>query len=329
MQAVISVVVPIYNVEKYLHRCVDSIINQTYKNLEIILVDDGSLDSCPKICDDYSKKDNRIKVIHKKNGGLSDARNAGMKIAKGEYISFVDSDDWIEHEMMERLYEVMVETNGDIASCGVRMVWDDNTPSKMLTKSNGKFVLDSCEKAMDSLISAEIIQTVWNKLYKTEIVKKILFPYGKINEDEFWTWQVVAASNKVVSIDIPLYNYFQRAGSIMQGGNSFNPYLVLEAKCSRYEYIEKHFPRLKDKCCVDLLYTCLYQAQRTKLLLPKNKSKESIDKISKIVKQHQPNNDFLKTLNIKKRLRIKSIYYNFKTICTIQSLLGIGNKSNI
>ena len=119
MDSLISVIVPIYNVEKYLERCVESIINQTYKNLEIILVDDGSPDNCPQMCDDYAKKDSRIKVVHKKNGGLSDARNAGMKVATGEYVSFIDSDDYISLDFYETLLETIVDNDSDIVECSV------------------------------------------------------------------------------------------------------------------------------------------------------------------------------------------------------------------
>ena len=122
MNPMISVIVPIYNVEKYLARCVDSIVNQTYKNLEIILVDDGSPDRCPQMCDDYAEKDSRIKVIHKKNGGLSDARNAGMAVATGEYISFIDSDDWIETSMFELLLNNIFQYDCEISCGGIMMV---------------------------------------------------------------------------------------------------------------------------------------------------------------------------------------------------------------
>ena len=126
----ISVIVPIYNVEKYLDRCVDSIINQTYKNLEIILVDDGSPDNCPQMCDDYAKKDSRIKVVHKENGGLSDARNVGMEVATGEYVSFIDSDDYISLDFYETLLETIVDNDSDIVECGVVKFYEDNSFDK-------------------------------------------------------------------------------------------------------------------------------------------------------------------------------------------------------
>ena len=139
----ISVIVPIYNVEEYLNRCVESIVNQTYQKLEIILVDDGSPDNCPRMCDDWAKKDSRIKVIHKENGGLSDARNAGMKITTGEYISFIDSDDYIETCMIEILYEAIKKYDCDIASCRVRIVMDDKPSIPLTSAIDNKKVFDN------------------------------------------------------------------------------------------------------------------------------------------------------------------------------------------
>ena len=134
--AKISVIVPVYKVEAYLDKCISSIANQTYRNLEIILVDDGSPDNCPAMCDTWAEKDSRIRVIHKTNGGLSDARNAGMAIATGELMTFVDSDDWIAPDMCEHLYQRLAGDNSDIATCGVQMVWEDKTPSRTLTRES-------------------------------------------------------------------------------------------------------------------------------------------------------------------------------------------------
>ena len=132
MDSLISVIVPIYNVEKYLQKCVDSIINQTYKNLEIILVDDGSPDNCPKMCDDYAEKDSRIKVVHKENGGLSDARNVGMEVATGEYVSFIDSDDYISLDFYETLLETIVDNDSDVVECGVVKFYENEKFIKKL-----------------------------------------------------------------------------------------------------------------------------------------------------------------------------------------------------
>ena len=165
-QQKISVIVPVYRVEAFLDRCVQSIAEQSYKNLEIILVDDGSPDNCPAICDAWAERDSRIKVVHKQNGGLSDARNAGMAIATGEFMGFVDSDDWIAPDMYQHLYDLLETDGSDIAACGVEMVWEDGTPSRMLTKA-GCCVLNQ-EDAMRAIIEESWLkQPVWNKLYKT------------------------------------------------------------------------------------------------------------------------------------------------------------------
>ena len=329
MSALISVIVPIYKVEQYLTRCVDSIMNQTYQNLEIILVDDGSPDRCPYICDEYASQDSRVKVIHKENGGLSDARNVGMKIVSGEYVCFIDSDDWIELSMIETLYNLLIAHDCDISSGGIKMVWEDNRPFQVLYPFEGCHVLEDKEYALDCLMSNQyLVPMVWNKLYKTEIIKDIDFPKGKNHEDEYWSWRVISNANKIVCLETPMYNYLQRSGSIMRGSN-FNPMFVLEAHCIRYEYITSHFPKLRDKCCINLLYICLFQAQRAKLVLNKNQYKYYYKQIRKIVKEHKPRTEYMKSLVLKRRVRISSIYYFFGMVCFVQNILGIGNETNI
>ena len=183
-QPLISVIVPIYKVEEYLDRCVESIVNQTYKNLEIILVDDGSPDNCPQMCDFWAEKDSRIKVVHKENGGLSDARNAGMPFAIGDVVSFIDSDDWVELDMFEKMLSRMQKDNSDIVSCGVKWVEEDGTVIRDVTV-NANEVLDT-HSAMKELINDnKFKQHVWNKLYKYELIKGIPFEKGRYHEDVF------------------------------------------------------------------------------------------------------------------------------------------------
>ena len=230
MDKLISVIVPIYNVEKYLTKCIESIINQTYKNLEIILVDDGSPDKSPIICDEYAKKDNRIKVIHKKNGGLSDARNYGMSLATGEYISFIDSDDYIDEEMYEKMIFELINNDSDIVSCAINNVYSDRVESSYIEER----VYDT-ELALKNLIlGRDLNQTVWNKLYKKDVINGILFEKGKINEDDFWTYQVFANSKKIITLNKPLYNYIHRESSIMGQGYSEKNLNGLEARYNQY-----------------------------------------------------------------------------------------------
>lgn len=214
----ISVIIPVYNVEKYLVKCIDSVINQTYTNLEIILVDDGSPDRCPQICDEYAKKDKRIRVIHKANGGLSDARNAGIDVADGEYICFLDGDDYIAPNMYEKLYTAIKKNNADMSICNFCYV-DEN--GNILDKENmeypikdeyisGRKVLE--EKLME--LNRHYWVVAWNKLYRHEIFERCRYPVGKIHEDEYVLPMIYDGKN-VEGISDRLIYYVQRPGSIM------------------------------------------------------------------------------------------------------------------
>ena len=168
MKELITVVVPVYKVEEYIYKCVDSIINQTYKNLEIILVDDGSPDNCPKICDDYSKKDKRIKVIHKKNGGVSSARNEGLKITKGNYIVFVDSDDWIESNFIKEMLTNLINSKVDYIVCGYNRVYDGK---KEIINGNFNKKLISASNYLNKLLN---VQNGYGFVHMKMINKKVL-----------------------------------------------------------------------------------------------------------------------------------------------------------
>lgn len=256
----ISVIVPVYRVEAFLDRCVQSIAAQTYRNLEIILVDDGSPDNCPALCDAWAEKDSRIKVIHKKNGGLSDARNAGMAAASGELMGFVDSDDWIAPDMYQHLYDLLNADGSDIAACGVEMVWEDGTPSRMLTKA-GRCVLNQ-EEAMRAIIEESWLkQPVWYKLYKTALIRDIPFPVGKYHEDVFWSYQAVARAQRVSVSDKVGYYYVQRSGSIMGEGYSLKRLDAVEAMVGRCRFVTEQFPELAGLAQGQLVGSCMYHNQ--------------------------------------------------------------------
>ena len=242
-EPLISVIVPIYNVEEYLNRCVESLVNQTYKNLEIILVDDGSPDNCPQMCDDWAKKDSRIKVVHKKNGGLSDARNAGLRIATGEYIAFVDSDDWIERCYIEALYRAAADNDAELSACDVRFVPDGEEPESVNCSDDLPKVFNA-EEALSQLIKGEGFRAVaWNKLYSREILENEFFEVGKYHEDEFFTYRIIDKCEKLSYVNIPLYNYRQREGSIMQAKN--DKHLdALDAGAERLVFLKERYPAL-------------------------------------------------------------------------------------
>lgn len=280
----ISVIVPVYKVEPYLDRCVQSIVDQTWKNLEIILVDDGSPDGCARMCDEWARRDARIRVIHKENGGLSDARNAGMAAATGEYIGFVDSDDWIEPDMYRLLYEQMERTGSDIAACGIQMDWEDGTPPRQLTKV-GSCVLEA-EDAMRAVIEESWIKApVWYKLYRTELVRGIPFPVGKCHEDVFWTYQAVGSAKRVAIFDTLCYHYVQRAGSIMGEGFSLKRLDALEAKQLRLRYIQKCYPELAADAMTDLCFFCFWLAQRVLRCMEGDEREKGLQRIRQVWKQ--------------------------------------------
>ena len=239
--AEVSIIVPVYQVEKYIRQCVDSILAQTFTDFELILVDDGSKDKSGEICDEYAGMDERVKAIHKENGGLSDARNRGIDQAVGKYIMFVDSDDYIAPTMVESLYTHIICENADIAVCNFRFTFD--------TASEKNF---STEVKEEVLTGAEIfynrknernygIWTVaWNKLYKRETFGNVRFRFGKYHEDEFWANDIYQMDIKVVTIPECLYYYRQRDDSIMGKKNIARDFDIVEALQERiYIYLKQ------------------------------------------------------------------------------------------
>lgn len=241
MRELISVIVPVYGVEAYLDECVASIVAQTYDNLEIILVDDGSPDNCPAMCDRWAKKDSRIRVIHKENGGLSDARNAGLEIATGEYIAFVDSDDWIEPQMYETLYHAMKAENADMVSCNMMIYYSDHKASR----GYETYTVGKSEHFLSLLYDDTIFPVVaWNKLYRRNLWEEIRFPVGKICEDAFTTYLLVHRADKIVHIPEPMYCYRIRQNSIMTSPFSQKRMDEEESWRCNYEFMQQHYPKL-------------------------------------------------------------------------------------
>lgn len=315
----ISVIVPVYKVEAYLDKCISSIVGQTYRNLEIILVDDGSPDNCGAICDAWAEWDSRIKVIHKENGGLSDARNAGMSAATGELMGFVDSDDHIAPGMYQLLYERMIADNSDISACGVEMVFENGSPSRPLTKP-GTCILDRTA-AMEAVIRESWLkQPVWYKLYKSELVRDILFPVGKCHEDVYWTWQAVARAQKVSVFDAPCYFYVQRSGSIMGEGYSMKRLDSLEAKQQRLEYLKIHYAALENAGRIELLFSCVYAMQMSLRHLSKQKLKTAKKIIVSTWHQSKGNAG----MSFKQRIWYSLASISFEGTCRLRNLLEIG-----
>lgn len=211
----ISAIVPVYNVEKYLYRCVDSILKQTYENFELILIDDGSPDNCSQMCDELSEKDSRIKVIHQENQGLSAARNSGIKIAKGNYLTFIDSDDWISNTMFEDLINLIKEKNADISICNF-IVTDGNAIYKKNTKAEEKlYSKDEFMKIILRVNSNRCIHYAWGKLYKKDVIdKNEHYPVGMLNEDVEGMFKAVLKSEKIAETNKIGYFYYENSESI-------------------------------------------------------------------------------------------------------------------
>ena len=228
----VSVIVPIYKVEKYLCACVDSILAQTYKNIEIILVDDGSPDSCPKICDDYAQKDSRIRVIHKPNGGLSDARNVGMENANGDYFCFVDSDDMCHTRMIEALMNPILEDKSLLLSA----IQSQN----FTTDSDINFVNQQISDAkiidFSAYMHCHYYSAAWGKIYHRTLFNEIKYPIGRLHEDEFVTYRICYATNKIAYNLDKLYFYRQRTNSITAQPSPKRIFDVYDSDCEKLDF---------------------------------------------------------------------------------------------
>lgn len=327
MEEKISVVIPVYKVEPYLDRCIQSVVEQTYTNLEIILVDDGSPDHCPAMCDAWSKRDNRIKVIHKENGGLSDARNAGLAIATGQYISFIDSDDWISLDMFEVLVGMLRETDAQIVECGTVLVYPQSKPQKMSAPARVELSVKeySTEEAMRHLlIEDEFSPMVWNKLYCRECVSDIRFEVGKLHEDVFFTHQAFGNCTKIAKTETECYYYLQRNGSIMGKPFSLGNLDSLEGKLRRVQYMREHFPSLSYLSKKNLHFFSFYCGQLALL----SKDPKMIREAFQIIKYYREKSVFshyeYKMLSVKERIWYRMGRVWFKGCCALRNFLKIG-----
>ena len=249
MKELVSMIIPIYNVGKYLEKSIDSAINQTYSNIEILLVDDGSTDDSGKICDKYSEIEKRIQAIHKVNGGLPSARNAAIEIARGDFVCFVDNDDCVEPEYVEKLLKYATDNNCDIVCCG-------------------HFVSDEDENknvdALKKLAKYELTDFAWDKLYRKSLWKNIRYPFGMLCEDMGTTFKVFAEADKVGTIDDVLYNYLQRSNSIVHSKNVKRSEDTFMMYKSRYEFFLNYFKEKDLKSEKELVKLAYYACSSSK-----------------------------------------------------------------
>lgn len=328
MKDLISIIVPVYNVEKYLEKCIDSIINQTYSNLEIILVDDGSPDNCGKICDEYAEKDNRIKVIHKKNGGLSDARNAGIEAATGEYIGFVDSDDVIAKDMYSCLLDNMKRFNTDISVCKMKKFKNEIELESKTRNKKKVFVLNQEEYLLKyfKIGSQTIEYYACNKLYKKNILENNQFPVGLTSEDVFGTYKAILKSTQISICSEELYFYRQNAEGIT-GTFSKKDFDLEEIWDLVIEYTKINAPQYLEYAILNrkrINFTLLYR-------MIKNYDYDTFKKDQKVqellLKLKEDKDDLLSSKIDWKRKKIISIIC--KNIDVAYKIINVKQKTNI
>ena len=302
----ISIIVPVYNVEKYLGKCIESILNQTFRDFELILVDDGSTDSSGKICDEYSLKDSRIKVIHKENGGLSSARNTGLDIAKGEYIGFVDSDDWIEMDMYEILYKLIKTSGKDMANIGFSAIYEDRIEK---WTDNKKIILNREESLIELLKHRYFGNYIWANLYSKKIFKNIRFTEKIKFEDIDIMYKLLNNSNGIVSQGISKYNYIQRKDSTIDEFFSkkyMEDFNIQKIYFSREIWFKENYPQIYKKYNEYLYNKKIFFLSYDLLVhqIIKKSTNKEIDKIINILNIHFKENLKLK---IGKLIKIRLI----------------------
>lgn len=251
--ALVSIIVPVYSVEAYLPECIDSLLTQTYTNLEIILVDDESPDRCGEICDSYSQRDSRVKVIHKKNGGAASARNVGIEAAKGDYICFVDSDDVVLPEYIQHLYEHISQCGADIAVCSFVQFSKTKISQHKEMEPAGEYDRNAY---LLQFLNSWTCSLLWNKIYRREIIGSLRMEEGHRIDDEFFTYQVVLAAKKVVVFHERLYQYRLRGSSVMRSVETYETCIMLDRIAymqQRYVHVKAQAPELESVFFLDML----------------------------------------------------------------------------
>lgn len=282
----ISVIVPVYRVEAYLDRCIRSITEQTYSNLEILLVDDGSPDGSGEICDRWAEQDHRIRVFHKENAGAGAARNTALDAATGELIAFVDSDDYLHPSLYAHLLSLM-KGGVDVAECEIGTTETDDMP--MDDGSAAQILICETEEALHLHIQDEVFrQTPPNKLYRRSCVGDIRFPEGNLIDDEFFTYRVLGNAKKLAHSSACMYAYRQQPGSAMHKPFSLRRLQGLDAKLQRLEYLKERYPNLIWEAKADLLMTCLFAMQGCLRSLSGEEMETAREKLRSVLTQITP-----------------------------------------
>lgn len=318
MDTLISIIVPVYNVQDYLEKCILSIINQTYKKLDIILVDDGSTDDSGIICDEYCKNDSRIRVIHQNNCGLSSARNAGIEIAYGDYIGFVDSDDYIDATMFEKLYFAAKKNNAQISICNYFLINTENIKTKYKNTIIHKEKVFNNTVAIEQMCRGNLFQFhAWNKLYKKELFIGTRFPLGKLFEDIFTTHKVMYKAEKVVVIPESLYFYVQRNGSILNSKFNIKKLDYIYACKDLIEFCKNNCPSAIKDAEASLVYAGMMLIRE--IYRSNSKDNNIADQIICEIKPYRKSFYFSKSNKhlLKHKLACVILFFNKKFFCAL------------
>lgn len=313
----ISVIIPVYKVEAYLDKCLSSVTKQTYSNLEVILVDDGSPDGSGTICDVWSERDNRIKVVHKENGGGGAARNTALDMASGELIAFVDSDDYIAPDMFRYLYQLL-QQGADIAECGHTIACDDHA---VFADTDMPVRVYTSEEAMAEHIRDTVFrQLIWNKLYRREVVGSIRFPVGTKIDDEFFTYQLLGNAKKLIRSEKICYAYRQQPDSVMHQTPALRRLEGLRAQLQRLEYLKERFPALVEEAKFELFFSCMFAMQGCLKSLKGSDLQTARDTVRETIRQISPVQPNPRASG-KKNLLLKLAQVNFEGTCKLLNFL--------
>ena len=321
MQDLITIIVPVYKVEQYLHKCVDSILAQTYTNIEVILVDDGSPDNCGKICDKYAEKDKRVKVIHKANGGLAEARNVGLDIAHGEYLGFIDSDDWIELDMYEELYTALTGSNADLSMCGLNLIYKKNIVQ--IGIYDKPQIIENEELMRRYFTESAILSSACNKLYRKKLFDRLRYPVGRIFEDRHISLELFSLVDRAVHIGETKYNYLQRGGSIVH--SSFNPRLLVALEIAEKEkcFINEKYPSLNPLAIESPAKAAVFVMKVIAALENFNKNREIYKKIVEyLAKEIESLNGQISTKQLSYYINICKHNFLFYIYCRLRHVIG-------
>ena len=315
----ISIIVPIYKVEEFLCRCIDSILAQTYNNIEIILVDDGSPDNCGSICDAYSMQDNRVRVIHKENGGLSDARNAGIEIAKGAWITCVDSDDFVAENYIEELVYGIEITGADMSMVGVEIIHQNEVTYDK--PSHGHITTITKKDAIVKSLQREFRQSAWGKLYKRSIFKDIRYPKGLLYEDLAVIYNILDKVETIAISDARLYKYLIREGSIMQSQFNIHQYNSLVVTDKAMDFVIERYPEYQKEANGRRVYSYFTVLKRMLSSQDKNEYVTQVNDLKKRIKMYSKGLIFDRRIKKSLKMRILAFLVSDHLYITVEHFL--------